>query len=306
MLGAINSINNIWDTNFLRNFEIDAANRPATSSTDKATPQTNSPSIENDDSYTPAQVEDPGQRRVESNEKPVAEEQQSQEDQKTKNDKSDRPGAKNETELSDAEKKEVQQLKETDRKVRAHEMAHLAAAAGIAMSGANFEYKQGPDGVNYAVGGDVKIDVSKEKDPEATIEKAQKIAAAALAPADPSPQDRKVAAKARAMEAEARAELIKEQQQETQAGQENKNGTPVGSDQATEKTNTQNNRTDNQTHPGIESYRQNQAFAPGSSINNTTNNTSPFDLANANNHTTANRYGFFTTPAGGSRLDMVA
>jgi hypothetical protein len=43
-------------------------------------------------------------------------------------------------ELSEEEKQEVQELKATDRKVRQHEMAHLSAAAGIAVSGANFEY----------------------------------------------------------------------------------------------------------------------------------------------------------------------
>jgi hypothetical protein len=121
----------------------------------------------------------------------------------------------NNAELSEQEKKQVEELKAIDRKIRQHEMAHLAAAAGIAVSGANFDYKRGPDGVMYAVGGDVQIDTSPvPNNPQATIEKAQKIARAALAPVDPSPQDRKVAAQARAMEAEARAELVRENQQE--------------------------------------------------------------------------------------------
>lgn len=121
-------------------------------------------------------------------------------------------------ELSEEEKKEVQELKETDRRVKAHERAHLAAAAGISVSGAQFEYQRGPDGVLYAVGGEVNIDTSPVRgDPQATLEKAQKIERAALAPVDPSPQDYKVAAQARQMAAEARIELMKQSQSEGSA-----------------------------------------------------------------------------------------
>lgn len=102
--------------------------------------------------------------------------------------------------------KELEQLKARDREVRAHEMAHLAAAGGLATSGATFTYQRGPDGASYAIGGEVKIDTSGGSNPEETIRKAQIIRAAALAPAEPSGQDRAVAAKAAQMEAEARAE----------------------------------------------------------------------------------------------------
>jgi hypothetical protein len=129
----------------------------------------------------------------------------------------------NEGELSEDERRELEELKATDRKVRQHEMAHLAASQGIAMSGANFEYKRGPDGVNYAVGGDVKIDVSKESDPEKTVDKARRIVTAALAPADPSPQDRQVAARARMMELNAQMELQKERQKEAAGTGEDEN-----------------------------------------------------------------------------------
>ncbi|MGD8781495.1 MAG: putative metalloprotease CJM1_0395 family protein [Ignavibacteria bacterium] len=47
-------------------------------------------------------------------------------------------------------------------------------------------------------------------DPEATIKKAQQIRRAALAPSEPSSQDRSVANQAAAMEAKARAELMEE------------------------------------------------------------------------------------------------
>jgi hypothetical protein len=113
--------------------------------------------------------------------------------------------------LDKDEQKEVNELKKTDREVRAHEQAHLAAAGGLATSGANYEYKTGPDGKKYAVAGDVHIDVSEGKDPEQTIRKAEKIKRAALAPAKPSAQDRAVAAKVSAMEAKARMELAKKQ-----------------------------------------------------------------------------------------------
>lgn len=109
--------------------------------------------------------------------------------------------------LSEEESKELESLKARDREVRDHEQAHLAAAGGLAISGASFSYQRGPDGVNYAIGGEVRIDTSPGRTPEETIRRAQTIRAAALAPAEPSGQDRSVAAQASQMEAEARAEL---------------------------------------------------------------------------------------------------
>ncbi len=120
-------------------------------------------------------------------------------------------------ELSEKEKEELKKLKETDRKVKQHEMAHIMAAQGLAVTPAQFQYKRGPDGQLYAVAGEVKIDTSEvPDDPEATIEKAKRIQRCALAPQDPSPQDRQVAAKARQMENKARIELMKKKQKESQ------------------------------------------------------------------------------------------
>lgn len=114
----------------------------------------------------------------------------------------------NSTELSEQELQQIQKLKSRDRVVRAHEAAHIAAGAGIVRGGANFSFQRGPDGVQYAVGGEVKIDTSKVSgDPQATLEKAEKVRAAALAPAQPSTQDRNIAAKAAQMSIEARAEI---------------------------------------------------------------------------------------------------
>ncbi len=70
----------------------------------------------------------------------------------------------------------------------------------------------------YAVGGEVPLDTAPVTgDPEATIRKARVLVAAANAPADPSLQDRMVAAAAARMEADASREL--EQQRLLEAAQ---------------------------------------------------------------------------------------
>ncbi|WP_374246559.1 putative metalloprotease CJM1_0395 family protein [Zoogloea sp.] len=109
--------------------------------------------------------------------------------------------------MSDAEQQLVSRLAARDRLVRAHEAAHLAAGAGLITRGASFTYETGPDGKRYAVGGEVGIDVSKGRTPEDTLARAERIRAAALAPADPSAQDRQVASEAARMAAEARLEI---------------------------------------------------------------------------------------------------
>jgi len=123
-------------------------------------------------------------------------------------------------ELTASEKKEVEKLEKRDRHVRNHEQAHVNAGA----SNPTYEFKSGPDGKRYAVGGHARIDVSKTGDPEKDIEKAKKVKRAALAPMDPSPQDRRVAAEADQMEREARAELAEEQKREATAGNQSSRG----------------------------------------------------------------------------------
>ncbi len=123
--------------------------------------------------------------------------------------------------------KELQQLKERDREVRTHEQAHLAAAGQHARGGPVYEFERGPDGRRYAVGGHVNIDTSKVAgDPEATLRKADVIRRAALAPAEPSPQDRRVAAQASSMAVEARQEIaqlrLEEAKQKPQPDEESK------------------------------------------------------------------------------------
>ena len=105
----------------------------------------------------------------------------------------------------------LRQLKARDAEVRQHEMAHLAAAGGLATSGASFSYQKGSDGVNYAVGGEVSIDTSPGRTPEETMARARTIRAAAMAPAEPSAQDRAVAAQAAQMALQAAMELAQRQ-----------------------------------------------------------------------------------------------
>ncbi len=115
----------------------------------------------------------------------------------------------------------VQTLKQRDREVRNHEQAHLSAAGGLANGGPSFTFVTGPDGKRYAVGGEVSISVFPVAgDPLATLQKAEQIKRAALAPAQPSGQDQRVAAKAAAMQAKAQMELLK-QNQESQKGSKN-------------------------------------------------------------------------------------
>lgn len=123
--------------------------------------------------------------------------------------------------LSSQDQDEVRKLKARDQEVRQHEQAHLAAAGGLATSGASYTYQRGPDGVNYAVGGEVSIDTSGGKTPEETLRRAETIRAAALAPADPSGQDRAVAAQAAKMEQQANAEIAQQRtEQATSTGRE--------------------------------------------------------------------------------------
>ena len=107
----------------------------------------------------------------------------------------------------DSEQAEIAELASQDREVRAHEAAH--AAVGGSLAGApSFEYVRGPDGVSYAVAGEVPIKTGNVPgDPEATLRNAQIVQRAALAPAEPSPQDRRVAAEAAQLELQALQEI---------------------------------------------------------------------------------------------------
>ena len=120
--------------------------------------------------------------------------------------------------LTEEEREEVDELKRRDAEVRRHEQAHVAAAGRYANGGPQFEFTTGPDGRQYATGGHVNIDVSPANTPEATIQKAQVIRRAALAPAEPSAQDRAVANAASQLESEARRQIQEARQAEANGG----------------------------------------------------------------------------------------
>ncbi|NRB37041.1 MAG: hypothetical protein HRU20_01080 [Pseudomonadales bacterium] len=104
----------------------------------------------------------------------------------------------------------IRQLRVRDREVRAHEAAH--AAAGAELAGApSYSYQKGPDGRNYAIGGEVGINTSVVKgDPQATLARSEKIRRAALAPINPSAQDMHIATLATRMAVDARAAITAE------------------------------------------------------------------------------------------------
>lgn len=101
--------------------------------------------------------------------------------------------------------------------MRRHEQAH-ASAGGVYAGAPQYDFTTGPDGGRYAIGGEVSIDTAPVPgDPQATLEKAQTVRRAALAPAEPSEQDRRVAAEASQMAAQARVELLQLQRSEDDA-----------------------------------------------------------------------------------------
>jgi len=117
--------------------------------------------------------------------------------------------------LNAEEEAVVRDMKERDAEVRQHEQAH-ARVGGRYAGAPQYQHETGPDGRRYAVSGSVAIDVSPVAgDPEETIRKMDIVKRAALAPADPSAQDRAVAARAQQEKLTAQREL-----------QQQKNDTP--------------------------------------------------------------------------------
>lgn len=129
-------------------------------------------------------------------------------------------------ELSKEELAALTKLQKRDKEVRAHEQAHMAAAGKYSTGGPSFTYQKGPDGNSYAIGGEVGVDMSKESDPNATIQKMRAVKRAALAPASPSSVDRQVAAQASVKESQARKELAQEQEEMLEAAATEDSSTP--------------------------------------------------------------------------------
>jgi len=158
----------------------------------------------------------------------------------------------------------IQALSQRDREVRAHEAAHLAAAGRYAGSGANFTYQRGPNGVNYAIGGEVTLDTSTPSDPQQALAKANQIRAAALAPTQPSTQDRTVAAQATQAAAQARANIASERAEEAAETLERGQGDDTETNQQgiDETENMSNGEPAQQTQSRTQEYQENAANDP--------------------------------------------
>ncbi len=110
------------------------------------------------------------------------------------------------SEQDSEEEREIQELENIQREVIAHEAAHQAAAGEFG-GAVSYSYTEGPDGKKYITGGEVPIKIKEGATPEETLHNMQKVQRAANAPADPSGQDFKVAAKAATLASKARSEM---------------------------------------------------------------------------------------------------
>jgi len=112
----------------------------------------------------------------------------------------------------------IQELRRIEQKVIAHEMAHKTVAGRYA-GAVHYTYTKGPDGKLYITGGEVSLDISEEAEPEETVKKMEIIEAAALAPADPSSQDIRVAQTAAIKRMQAEIEASRKKEEEKSTGQ---------------------------------------------------------------------------------------
>src|SRR5574344_1947807 len=140
-----------------------------------------------------------------------------------------------EKDLTPSEQEQVNELKSRDTEVRAHEAAHRAAAGSLKTSAPSYTYQTGPDGKQYAIGGEVNITFQQTSDPQENLQNAEAMKAAALAPASPSNQDRSVANQADRIITEAQQQIAQKRAKEaydtvtqTNASQNETENTPFG------------------------------------------------------------------------------
>ena len=165
------------------------------------------------------------------------------------------------------EQQQITELKARDTEVRIHEQAH-ASVGGQHAGSPSYEYQRGPDSTNYAVGGEVQIDVSEiPGDPQATIDKMQTVRAAALAPAEPSGADRSIAADATQKLAAAQAELAqpeKEDDEDTKSKLEASFSSDESGDTKTAKSDEQTSNADVEARAGRIANFYQMATSPAS------------------------------------------
>lgn len=110
-------------------------------------------------------------------------------------------------ELRPQERAQVQKLRQRDRRVRAHEQAHVRAGGGVTGGAVRYQYRLGPDGKRYAVGGRVTPHGHVTASSQSGAEQAAAVRRAALAPTKPSTQDRIAADQAFILEQKAHSEM---------------------------------------------------------------------------------------------------
>ena len=98
----------------------------------------------------------------------------------------------------DKEKQEL--IKKQYAKIYAHELAHKNAAGSLAGS---IFIEKNSEGIPVSGHVSIKMPTLDEENPDETIEQADIVVKAALAPSDPSDQDLKVASQARGIKAQA-------------------------------------------------------------------------------------------------------
>lgn len=119
---------------------------------------------------------------------------------------------------------EVRKLINWENNVKQHEQAHMAVGGGL-VSSARFSYTIGPDGKRYVSGGEVSISVPSSENEEENLKTLERVKRAALAPADPSPQDIKTAAMASAMISSTYLKLMKQKAKEQASEKKDVNAT---------------------------------------------------------------------------------
>ena len=160
------------------------------------------------------------QQQTKTTKQPNKSSRQEESQQITKQQQSIKQSTSKEKELNIKEQQQIQKLRQRDSEVRQHELAHKTTGGRYA-GNITYTYEEGPDGRRYAVGGSVSMNISAEPgEPQKTVEKAEQVRKAALAPAQPSAQDLKIAAKAARMKMEAKAKL---QNPEANPEQQNNN-----------------------------------------------------------------------------------
>lgn len=128
-----------------------------------------------------------------------------------------------EDKAEDEKEAQIRELKQIQNEVTAHEAAHQAAAGEFG-GAVSYTYTKGPDGQSYITGGEVPIRMKEGATPEETVRNMQKVQAAANAPADPSGQDMRVAAKAAAIAMKAKSEMSRNDEQHVETAAK---GTPI-------------------------------------------------------------------------------